>query len=58
MSHCSDLSNDKLKQVFYFLDEAGDTTFFNRRGVIIVGNKGCSNVFMIGLSHCATLKTV
>lgn len=32
-----------------FIDEAGDLTLFNKRGKIIVGTEGVSNLFMIGL---------
>jgi len=34
----------------YFVDEAGDTTLFSRRGKILVGTPGCSHVFMLGLA--------
>ena len=37
----------KIKHLF--IDEAGDLTLFNKRGKIIVGNEGVSNLFMIGL---------
>lgn len=33
----------------YFVDEAGDGTLFARRGQVIVGTKGCSRFFMLGL---------
>jgi len=35
---------------YYFVDEAGDTTLFNKEGKIIVGNKGVSNFFMLGVA--------
>ncbi len=31
-----------------FIDEAGDPTLFNKKGVSLVGNDGCSSFFMIG----------
>jgi hypothetical protein len=34
----------------YFVDEAGDSTLFNRRGRIIVGTEGCSRFFILGLA--------
>jgi len=34
----------------YFVDEAGDTTLFNARGVAIVGNEGVSRTFMVGVA--------
>lgn len=35
----------------YFVDEAGDLTFFDRQGRIIVGNEGVSLCFMVGVAH-------
>lgn len=35
---------------FYFVDEAGDTTLFNARGVDIVGSTGVSSTFMVGVA--------
>jgi hypothetical protein len=34
----------------YFVDEAGDSTLFNRQGRIIVGIEGCSCFFILGLA--------
>lgn len=34
----------------YFVDEAGDTTLFNARGVVIVGREGVSKTFMVGVA--------
>ena len=34
----------------YFVDEAGDTTLFNARGVVIVGMEGVSKAFMVGVA--------
>lgn len=34
----------------YFVDEAGDMTLFNKRGSIVVGKSGVSNVFMLGVA--------
>ncbi|MFN0011707.1 MAG: DUF3800 domain-containing protein [Phycisphaerales bacterium] len=33
----------------YYVDEAGDTTLFNGRGVVIVGKEGVSNTFIVGV---------
>lgn len=33
----------------YYVDEAGDCTLFDRRGRLIIGNKGCSRFFILGL---------
>ena len=35
----------------YYVDEAGDLTFFDKRGRIIVGKPGVSQLFMIGVAH-------
>jgi len=35
----------------YFVDEAGDLNLFDRRGRKIIGQEGCSKVFMIGVLH-------
>jgi hypothetical protein len=33
---------------WYFVDESGDPTYFNRRGEVIVGREGCSPILLIG----------
>ena len=33
----------------YYVDEGGDSTLFSRKGKIIVGTKGCSRFFILGL---------
>lgn len=35
---------------YYFVDEAGDTTLFNARGVQVVGKEGVSLTFMVGVA--------
>ena len=35
----------------FFVDEAGDLTFFGRRGRIIVGEPGVSHFFMVGVAQ-------
>lgn len=32
----------------FFVDEAGDPTFYDQRGNLIVGNPGCSKIFLLG----------
>ena len=34
---------------YYYVDEAGDATLFNRRGRVIVAERGCSRHFVLGL---------
>lgn len=36
---------------YYYVDEAGDLNLFNKKGKIIVGEEGTSNVFMLGLLY-------
>ncbi|MFN6526525.1 DUF3800 domain-containing protein [Nostoc sp. ChiSLP03a] len=35
----------------YFVDEAGDLTFFDKKGRIIVGKPGASKFFMVGIAQ-------
>ena len=35
----------------YYVDEAGDTTLFNKRGHTIIGKEGVSRVFMVGVAY-------
>ena len=39
----------------YFVDEAGDMTLFDKRGRIIVGTRGVSKVFMVGVAYLCKL---
>ncbi len=43
------MSDKKIKTYHRFLDEAGDTTFFGKGKINIVGNKGVSKSFIIGM---------
>lgn len=38
---------------YYFVDEAGDLTLFNKRGQVLLGKEGVSNFFMVGVAHLA-----
>lgn len=38
-------TNNKL---CFFVDEAGDATFYNKRGRYIVGDEGCSKILLLG----------
>jgi hypothetical protein len=33
---------------YYFVDEAGDTVIFNKKGRVLIGKEGCSKYFIIG----------
>lgn len=37
-----------IKPVYFFVDESGDSTFFNKKGDIIVGQNGCSPILILG----------
>jgi hypothetical protein len=37
----------------FFVDEAGDLTFFDKRGRVIVGDTGVSHTFMLGIGETA-----
>lgn len=34
--------------LYFFVDENGDATFYNRKGKLIVGTEGCSSYLMLG----------
>ena len=42
---------EQEKTNHYFVDEAGDLTFFDRKGRIIVGTPGASKFFMVGVAQ-------
>jgi hypothetical protein len=41
--------SNKQNLRYYFVDEAGDGTLFDRKGRVIIGNEGCSSFFILGL---------
>ena len=42
----------------YFVDEAGDLSFFNKKGRIIVGQPGVSKFFMVGVAQISDPEAV
>jgi hypothetical protein len=42
---------EKRSENSYYVDEAGDLTLFNKRGHVIVGREGVSQVFMVGMAY-------
>lgn len=38
---------------YYYVDEAGDLTLFDRLGKCLVGTEGVSHCFMVGMAHIA-----
>lgn len=41
--------NKTREKEYFFVDEAGDPTFYNRYGRCIVGEEGCTKVLVLGL---------
>lgn len=37
-----------LQTSWFFVDESGDPTFYDRQGNLIVGQQGCSPILLIG----------
>ena len=33
---------------YFFVDESGDPTFYNKEGKFIVGEEGCSKILILG----------
>ena len=42
---------EESKTNYYYVDEAGDLTFFNKQKKIIVGQQGVSKFFMVGVAQ-------
>ena len=36
---------------YYFVDEAGDLTLFNKKGRVLLGQEEVSDLFMVGVTH-------
>lgn len=34
--------------MYFFIDESGDPTFYNKKGEIIIGQEGCSEILLLG----------
>jgi len=43
---------------YFFVDESGDTSFFNRKGQNVVGKEGCSRILIIGLTKTFNPKNI
>lgn len=43
------LKSTQSKHQYFFVDEAGDPTFFDKHGRNIVGKEGCSKILLLGL---------
>jgi hypothetical protein len=42
------MNEPKDGDLYFFVDEAGDATFYNRKGRLIVGTEGCSQHLILG----------
>jgi hypothetical protein len=42
------MKQPKSRPMWYFVDEAGDPTFYSKRGKLIVGQPGCSPILILG----------
>ena len=42
------MKEPKREKAYYFVDEAGDSAFYNKHGEFIVGRNGCSKILMLG----------
>jgi len=43
------LKKPKAESTWFFVDESGDATFYDRRGNLIVGQPGCSPILILGM---------
>lgn len=42
------MKKTRKKNIYFFVDEAGDPCFFDKNGRLIVGHEGCSKILMLG----------
>jgi len=42
------LKTNSIEKLYFFVDESGDPYFYNRKGNLIVGNEGCSDILILG----------
>jgi len=52
------MKEPKREKAYYFVDEAGDPAFYNRRGEFIVGKEGCSKILMLGFVETEEPKAI
>ena len=45
------MKEPKDGDLYFFVDEAGDSTFYNRKGKLIVGDPGCSAQLILGFTR-------
>lgn len=43
----------KANDCYFFVDESGDPTFYDKRGNLIVGEQGCSKILLLGFIKTA-----
>lgn len=49
MSQENNAAHHLISRRYYFVDEAGDATLFDKKGRVIIGHEGCSKYFILGL---------
>lgn len=42
------MQETKDETSYFFVDESGDPTYYDRKGNLIVGNPGCSKILLLG----------
>lgn len=42
------MQSTKNQKSYFFVDESGDTTFYDKKGNFIVGKEGCSKILIVG----------
>jgi len=52
------MKEPKRKVAYYFVDESGDPSFYDRYGEFIVGKDGCSKILMLGFVETSDPKTI
>ncbi len=54
----ANMKHPKVAHNYFFVDESGDTTFYNKRGQLIVGQSGCSPILMMGFIETTNPRTL
>ena len=49
MSRENSTTHQLISKRYYFVDEAGDATLFDKKGHVIIGREGCSKYFIPGM---------
>lgn len=52
------MKKQQEKTVYFFVDESGDPTFYDRRGKLILGNEGTSKILILGFIKTEDPKSI